>query len=70
MNELQRELLIGYLRDKEVDILSINFLKGGNISEDTLSVNYYRKEKSQKFLTTDVITPSGEVKRSSIKSVT
>jgi hypothetical protein len=69
MNELQKELLIGYLRDGEIDILSINFLKGGNISSDSLTVHYYKKQKHEWFLTTDIVTPTGEVQTRSVKAL-
>jgi len=69
MNELQRELLAGYLKDSKLDILGITFLKGGNISKDSLTVHYYKKDGTEWRLITDSVSPNGEVESKSVKAL-
>jgi len=66
MNEKQKELLAAYL-DQDITILAISFLKAGNISSDTLTVHYNRKDGSQWKLITDRVLGNGEVISSSVK---
>jgi len=69
MNELQREILAGYLRDRKLDILGITFLKGGNISKDSLTVHYYKQNGKEWNLITDSVSPLGEVESKSVKAL-
>jgi hypothetical protein len=70
LNEAQRDILISYLRDSDVDIQSINFLKGGNISKDSLSIQYYRKsDKNGWLLCTDTIYPSAKIETRTVKAI-
>lgn len=62
MNETLRLILTSYLENDELDIDSISFLKGGNISKDSLSIQYYRKINGRWTLNTDQIQPTGEIK--------
>jgi hypothetical protein len=61
MNVAVREILGSYLRNNEIEIQSISFLKGGNISKDSLSVQYYAKKKGKWYLCTDIISAEGEI---------
>lgn len=63
MNVAVREILRSYVVDNEIEIQSISFLKGGNISKDSLSIQYYAKKKGKWYLCTDTISAEGEINR-------
>jgi hypothetical protein len=61
MSNKIRLILGSYLSNFDLEIQSISFLKGGNISKDSLTVQYYAKEKGQWNLCTDTISAEGEI---------
>ncbi len=61
MEDKLRLILSSYLNNSEIEILSVSFLKGGNISKDSLTVQYYGKVNGKWHLCTDTISPDGEI---------
>ena len=69
MNQVHRELLMSYLQESEIVILGINFLRGGHVSGDLLTILYHRQDGKNWTLNTDTISPSGEISKRSVKSM-
>lgn len=60
MKQEQKEKVIEYLLSPDIDIRSMNYTKGGNISSDTISINFYQDEGKDRFIWTAEIKPNGK----------
>lgn len=69
MNEMQRDLLASYLRNTEIDIYGVTYLKSGKPALDSVTVHYYEQRQDGWFLTTDEVSSSGNVATRSVKAL-
>jgi hypothetical protein len=68
MNKVQRGVLSRFLNDDNIEIYAISYLKGGNISSDSLSINYYAREREEWFIFSCEVDAEGkEEKRKGAK---
>ena len=59
MKKEQKDKLLEYLSMDDIEIYSLGYLEGGNVSADTLSIYFYKYEGDTRFIFSTEIKPNG-----------